>query len=263
MAGMIEALKHAYWRKREAYGNWRRTTPPAEIRRRAALRLRAWRHPIIDIEGIRLYRGSGLTIPVLEVFETGKYEMPEARIVRQAIRADDVVLELGTGLGFLASMCAKVAGNDRVHTFEANPALKSVITNNFRLNGVAPRLEITLLGETDGEITFYVMKNFWSSSTIKRNPLARAVQVPMRCFNDELARLRPTFLIIDIEGGERDFIRYAELDGVHKVCIELHPHVIGAQATAEVEAFFVSRGFVEDPMTSDPEHKLYLRVHDQ
>lgn len=259
MTTVIETLKHAYWAMREHYPIWRKHNHPDEISRRAALRLRTWLRPVVEVEGVRLYRGTGLTIPILEVLEAGSYEAPESRIVRHAIHPTDTVLELGTGLGYLAALCTKVVGDSRVHTYEANPALGPVIQNNFRLNDVAPRLNICMLGEENGSITFYVMKNFWSSSTIKRHPKAKAIQVPMKRFNDELARLQPSFLIIDIEGGEQDFIRYARLDGVRKVCIELHPHVIGAAAVAEVEVYFKMQGFREEPTVSDSDHKLYLR----
>ena len=116
-----------------------------------------------------------------------------------------------------------------------------------------------LLGEDAGSITFWVLETFWGSSTIKRHPKAKPIQVPMKRFNDELGRLRPSFLIMDIEGGELDFIRYARLDGVRKVCIELHPHIIGTAGVAKVEEFFSREGFCEDHAISDPEHKLYLR----
>src|SRR5690606_23487373 len=100
-----------------------------------------------------------------------------------ALQAGDIVLELGTGLGFISSLCAKRIGGDNVHSFEANPALRRAILKNYRLNALSPRLEIALLGEKSGAITFYVMKNFWSSSAIRRHPGARPIQVPMKCFN--------------------------------------------------------------------------------
>ena len=59
MDDMIKALKHAYWSKRENYTHWRRHNRFDDLRRRTALRWRAWRYPIVDIDGIRLYRGSG------------------------------------------------------------------------------------------------------------------------------------------------------------------------------------------------------------
>jgi FkbM family methyltransferase len=257
MNPFLQTMRKIYWTLRPSLNNWRHHRH--ELSRRLGLRARAWLNPIFELDGIKLHRGTGLSLAVLGALESGEYEAPESRIVRHALQPGDCVLELGTGLGFLASICAQQVGNESVHTFEANPALERVIHNNFRLNDVAPQLHINLLGDEDGTITFYVMKNFWSSSTIQRHPKARPIQVPMKRFNDELANLRPNFLIIDIEGGERDLIRYARLDGVQKVCIELHPHVIGKDSVAEVEAFFISRGFHEDLTISDPDHKLYLR----
>ena len=255
---MIEALKQTYWARREKFIAWRRRYPLEEIRRLASLRLRALLRPIVEIEGVRIYRGSGLTVPVLEALDERRYEKPETRITLHALRSGDTVLELGTGLGFISSLCARKVGDGNVHSFEANPALERIIKRNYWLNRVSPSLNICLLGEENGSVTFYVMKNFWSSSTIQ-GYRAKPIQVPTRRFNDELERLRPNFLIIDIEGGEHDLIHYARLDGVEKVCIELHPHLLGEEAVAEVEAFFLGQGFQEDLSVSDPDHKLYLR----
>jgi FkbM family methyltransferase len=243
MSRPIQNLKHLYRQKREQCTLWRRQNRPAEIRRCAALRLRAWRQPFAILEGIKLDRGTGLTVPIFKSIDDGRYELPEANIVRHALQPDDVVLKLGTGLGFISWPCARVVGCDNVYSFEANPALRPVILKNYQLNSLSPQLDISLLGETSGAIIFYFITGFWSSSTIKRHPRAKPIQVPMKCFNDELARIRPSFLIIDIEGGEHDFIRYASLDGVRKVCIELHPPVTGSWVVAKVEAFSSARDF--------------------
>lgn len=259
MAAIVERIKHEYWGSRERFIAWMRRNRPEDVLQRFSLRLRAWRQPIFEREGIQLRRTPFLSVPVLESFESDSYEKPEARIVQHALKPNDIVLELGTGLGFISALCAKNVGSERIYTFEANPALEPIIQKNYILNDVSPHLEICLLGEADGEVTFYLMKNFWSSSIVKRHSRARSIQVPMRSFNDEVQRIRPSFLIIDIEGGESDFIRYARLDGISKVCIELHPHVIGVAAVAEVVDFFVSQGFHEVAAISDANHKLYQR----
>jgi FkbM family methyltransferase len=255
---IVETLKRSYWKKRERHVIWRRQFRPVGIRRRTALCLHAWRHPVVAIEGIKPYQRTGMTIPVLESFKAKRYETPEARIVSHALQTGDIVLELGPGLGFISSFCAKRNGGDNVHSFEANPMLWRVILKNYQLNAVSPRLEIALLGEKSGVITFYVMKNFRSSSTIKRHPSAKSIQIPMKSFNDEPALVRPSFLIIDIEGGERDFVRYARLEGVRKLCIELHPPVTGSCAIGKVKAFFISQGFRDEPAVSDTAHKLSI-----
>lgn len=252
---MANSVKRFYWRSRERARAWR-----DERVRNARLRAEAYLHPVFEIHGVRLSRSWRYTPPILTALASGEYEAPEARIVGSALEPADRVLELGTGLGLLSTLCARTIGSDRVDSFEANPALRPVILKNYSLNGVSPRLHTTLLSDRDGEIRFYVMKDFWSSSTVRRHPRAHEIVVPTRSFNDELDRIRPTFLIIDIEGGELDWIRHARVDGVSKVCIELHPHVIGEAGAKCVESFFEANGFVADAVLSTPRQKFYTRA---
>jgi FkbM family methyltransferase len=256
----LDKLKTKYWSARETFPLWLNQHRPAELGRQLKLRFQAWRNPVVDIDGVRIARSPRYTIPVLESLASGSYELPEARIMRHALAPDDTVLELGTGLGYLSILCARMLGSERVHTYEANPALKPIIENQYALNQVAPRLNICLLGEAHGEITFYLMKNFWSSSTIQRHPKAKPIQVPVKPFNEVRAAIRPNFLIVDIEGGERDLFRFAQLEGVDKLCIELHPHVIGQSAVDAVVAAIIHQGLIEDTAVSDTQHKLFIRA---
>jgi hypothetical protein len=51
--------------------------------------------------------------------------------------------------------------------------------------------------------------DFRVSSTIPSDISSpRPIRVPVRSLNDELRRIRPTFLIVDIEGGEHDLIQH-------------------------------------------------------
>lgn len=113
-----------------------------------------------------------------------------------------------------------------------------------------------------GEATFLVMKAFWSSATERRRRRARAIRIPGRPFNDEIARLRRTFLVIGIEGGEGDVARYARVDGVRKICVELNPRVVGQADVDWAAAASERQGFREDQAISDQEHKPFVRVHD-
>lgn len=252
-------LKHQYWALREQLPAWFAAHRPAEIVRQLRLRIDAWKTPVVELQGVRIARSPAYTVAILETLARGDYERPEARIMARALSPEDTVMELGTGLGYLSCLCAKTTGSARVHTFEANPALEAVIRKNYALNGVSPRLDICLLGAAPGTVTFYLMKNFWSSSTVKRHPRARAIRVPVKSFNDTLAAIRPSFLLVDIEGGEEDLFSFARLDGVRKLCIELHPHVIGQAAVDKVVAAIEQQGFREDASVSDDQHKLFVR----
>jgi FkbM family methyltransferase len=197
----------------------------------------------VDLGGVRLGVGAHLSPVIQRAIYGGYYEAPELSCLQRALKSSDVVLELGTGLGLLAAFCARRVGSAPVFTFEANPTLRPLIEETFRLNGVAPTLETVMLGPGSGRRAFYVERDFWRSSTVRGSRPVQEVDVPVWAFNGELERRRPTALIIDIEGGEAELIEYMRLDGVRTVIIELHPRFIGVERTAAVKAFFAAAGF--------------------
>jgi FkbM family methyltransferase len=216
------------------------------LRRNARVRLIGF----ADIAGVRIRLGPHLSPHILEAIDIGEYERSELEVLRATLRPDDVVMELGTGIGVVAAYAARAIGSDRVFTYEANPALEPYIRNTFALNGVAPGLAMCLLGRSEGMAPFHVHPDFWGSSTIDRGPEARLVTVPTRALVEELRRVRPTFLVVDIEGGELDLCELLELGGVRKVLIEVHEWAIGREGLATVERTFAGAGLHRDPALS-------------
>jgi FkbM family methyltransferase len=202
---------------------------------------------LVEIGGIQLPIPPDITPGPLEALYAGYYETSELKILQAKLDKHDRVMELGTGLGLLASYCARQLGSDNVFTYEANPALESFIRQTFAVNHVNPNLNICLLGETPGEQTFYVGKSFWSSSTIHRRPDDQAIQVSVVPFNQEIQRIDPTFLILDIEGGEYELLQYANLHNVQKICLELHSNILGSEKTEFVKQQLAAQGFQLDP----------------
>ncbi|MEA5580419.1 FkbM family methyltransferase [Nodularia harveyana UHCC-0300] len=212
------------------------------------LRIREVSKPqVVEIGGIKLPISADISRGPLEALYAGSYEASELKILQAKLEQDDRVMELGSGLGLLSSYCARKLGSDNVFTYEANPALESSIRQTFALNNVNPNLNICLLGETSGEQTFYVGKSFWSSSTIQRRPDDQVIQVPVVPFNEEIQRIDPTFLVIDIEGGEYELLQYANLHNVRKICIELHSNILGSEKTEVVKNKLAEQGFHIDP----------------
>ena len=192
--------------------------------------------PIIRIAGIKLCVDRRFSKTMRDALFARGYENDELRIVRSQLRSADTVMELGTGIGLISSFCARRIAPNRVFTFEANPVLEPHIRKTYRLNGVNPNLEMCLIARDAGRREFYVHGDFWASSTVRFSSNARKIIVPAKSFNDEVRRIQPTFLIIDVEGGEYELFRDAELGPVHKVLIELHEWALGRKKTEFVKA---------------------------
>lgn len=220
----------------------------------------AARRQIVEIKGVKVRLGRHLSRLVIQSFLDRDYEREKLEIVASKLSSDDVVIELGTGLGVLSAYCAKRVGSWRVTTYEANPALEPYIRGTFALNGVAPNLHMCLLGESPGERIFFVGDMFWASSPITESPDALAIAVPVKSLNDEIRRVRPTFLIMDVEGVEDELTEFIDYQTIRKVVVELHPAVLGREKVREVKARFLNAGFVVDSDTSIAEKGiLFLR----
>lgn len=89
-------------------------------------------------------------------------------------------------------------------TYEANPQLEPLIRSVYSVNQVQPTLKIGVLGERAGQTKFYVTRDFWASSLLPPAEPCEEVTVPVYDFNEEIFRINPTFLLMDIEGGEYD-----------------------------------------------------------
>jgi len=213
-----------------------------------------------QVGGVKVRLGPYCSLRVAIEMVAGRYESQERSLLQGCLEDQDVVLELGTGIGVVAALCARRLGSDRVFTFEANPALIPTAREIFRLNDVAPRLENCVLGSTEGEMTFHVERDFWSSSTIKRSANARAVKVPVHSFSERIRKIRPTVLIVDIEGGEASLFDGADLGGVTKIMIELHPHVIGPAGTQHVRDLLRAAGFAPVRELSNGTNVLFSRT---
>jgi len=207
-----------------------------------------WRQPEwAQNRGIWLPCGqAGITPGIARQIYFGEYESKEIDIVARKLEAGDVVLEVGAGLGYISAFCARRIGNERVHAFEANPALMPLIRATHERNAVAPGVHNVLLAQGEGVCTFYVESEFWASSTKPRGTQAQAIKVAQRDLNAELRRLAPTFLVVDIEGGEAEFFAYADLAGVSKICVETHPDVLGDTGVSALFSRLFDQGFVLD-----------------
>ena len=182
-----------------------------------------------EINGVKLQIPDALLSKrIAEKLENGRYEGHEANAALMRVRGDTRVLELGAGLGYIASICAAIAGPHNVTTVEANPDMLPVVRGNLERNGFA---DVTVLhGAVTGHadvgdaIEFERTKAFWGASIAREgsNPDA-IVSVPLLRLSDLLKRYRPHIVIMDIEGAEQTLFDEVWPSHVRSVMMELHP----------------------------------------
>lgn len=220
---------------------------------RTARRLRRLVRPVYrpqfaDNFGVMLpMRHELITADIAKEIYFGDYERKEAEIVSQRLEDEDVVMEIGAGIGFLSAYCAKRVGSDRVFAYDANPALMDLIALTHAANRVNPQVRNAMLGRGAGRARFFVEREFWASTKVKEGTRdAREIEVEQLDLNAEIERIRPTFLIVDIEGGEAEFFALARLAGVRKICVETHAHVLGYEGVTRMLQHLFEQGFALD-----------------
>lgn len=204
------------------------------------------RPEVAETHGVKLW----LAAPVLRKghrrqIVRDQYEAAELSILGATLTPEDSVLELGAGIGLTSIFCAKRIGNDaKVHALEANPALVPVLERNFALNGVRPDFHSMAAARESGTVEFALDHSYTSSGLHGRpSETVERVRLPAAGFQELLDRYRPSYLIMDIEGGEIDLLPGADLSCVRKICLELHPEIVGDAAISDVVAGLMAAGF--------------------
>jgi FkbM family methyltransferase len=200
---------------------------------------------IVNIEGVKIQIPQIASDVIRNAIYEGSYEAMELNLLKSKLSRNDIVMEIGTGLGLLSAYCAKNIGSNKVFTFEANPALEQAIKNNFAINQISPTLKMCLVGNMSGFNTFYVGENFWSSSVFNKPQGAQPIIVPVVSFNEKVRDIDPTFLILDIEGGEYELVEYADFYNIRKLLIEIHGWILSSEQIQFVKNRLLQEGFYQ------------------
>ena len=171
--------------------------------------------------------------PIIDSIRANAYEAHEAAQLDSLIQTGEVILEIGAGCGFISTYCAKNPETKAVFCVEANPSLIPVIKLTHEINKVHVTVFHEILAKTDGETDFYVHEDFWASGTA--NWLGKkVVKVKTTAFQRRLNQVRPTMLVVDIEGGEVDLFDDVDLTGIKKIMVEIHQPTIGRRGVKKL-----------------------------
>ena len=196
--------------------------------------------------GLKIYLGDQASSSYARSIYRDTHEAEERAIVSRNLEPEDTVLECGAGMGVVTALCCQRIGSERVHAFEANAKLEPVLRHTFALNKVSPHLEMKMVSLDGGQHDFFAAERFVVSSRYNNSAQYEGEQqqldsVPIQQLIDEL---QPTFLIMDIEGAEVDLADEGlNLHSLRKLCIEMHPHIVGDEAITGLVSSLIRQGF--------------------
>jgi FkbM family methyltransferase len=191
------------------------------------------RDPFVRSRGMKFPKdGKFITGQLRGALREDRYEKKESDCVLKLVRDDDIVIELGAGVGYMSTLVATKRKIKSVHSFEANPDLIPYIKSVHEANELE-NAHIThgILGKRAGSVDFYTRRNLLSSSMM---PLegdtpenVEKMKVDVLNAGHVFKDIAPTILIADIEGAEADLLPTLDLTGLRGAMIELHPQHIG------------------------------------
>jgi FkbM family methyltransferase len=149
-----------------------------------------------------------------------KYERREMLLLKKTLKSEDIVLDIGSGIGQTAILCAKIT-KKKVFAIEANPDLIPLISENAALNNVSIEIIHGAISTNQGVADFYLQDKFYASSLTPCEN-ARKVSVPLIPIDIFLKEAKPTYISMDAEGAEYDVLPHVTKSQVRAISVETH-----------------------------------------
>ncbi len=206
---------------------------------------------VAECHGVKVPDSPMMTPQRAERINAAQYEGQEIAGALAVIKAGDKVLEMGAGLGLVGAIAAKNGQPSQVMSFEANPNLIEHIEALYKLNGVGGLITLrneVLISAPDAPATmpFHVRNSYLGSSLIDTDRRATTqADVPTASYTQVHETFQPDVILMDIEGGELEFLRHASLEGVRAIVVEFHPEAYGKKGMRECKSILEAAGFTK------------------
>lgn len=148
----------------------------------------------------------------------GKFELNERIFVENSLNQNSNVLNIGSNIGFYTLLCAKMATNGKIFSFEPSSSNFKNLINNIKLNSLDNIVAYNIgLGEFEGETELFKDSsnpNLDSHYTVVNEFSENLVleKIPIKRLDSFLSDFPPIdLIIIDVEGYELEVLQGASL----------------------------------------------------
>jgi FkbM family methyltransferase len=182
----------------------------------------------------------------------GRYEPETAQAFAANIHAGDFVLDVGAHYGYLTLLAARLAGPEGlVWAFEPRPSNLRILGINLRANRLATVLvREQAVAAKSGTLHFDTRHGSGTGRLAETGD----TMVSVAAIDDLKLPRAPSFLKIDIEGGEIDALKGAEQTiGKHRPTLLIATH--GRSIRREVETMLHEWGYELSTLAGDVQSK--------
>lgn len=171
------------------------------------------------------------------------YEGQEIKAALHLVNEGDVVLELGAGIGIVGGVIAHNCKPKKIVSYEANPNLIPHIKELYKINKLtrvnSVRNKVLVSApNAPASVPFFLHESYLGSTLMgEAINSSNSVDIKVDKFNTVVKNLKPNVLVMDIEGGELDLLRHADLSGFQSIIVEFHPKIYGVSGMRECKNY--------------------------
>ena len=225
---------------------------------------------VATYHGIEVPNAPHLGSTMIANMNEGSYERREVQSALNFIKKGDRVVEMGAGAGVVGAIAAKNCAPAKIVSFEANhkliPHVKALYKHNKIQSKIEVRNKIVLSEPTPPKtVEVFIWEDFPGSgmSLTEGQDRTKKVSVPVATWDEIRKKVKPTVLLMTIEGAELEFFRHADLSGIRVIIAELHRHIYHRPGMREIRDGIAAKGFVEDKGASGGGVFVFTAVTEQ
>ncbi|MYE81640.1 MAG: FkbM family methyltransferase [Gammaproteobacteria bacterium] len=192
----------------------------------------------------------------------GRYERHKVRQLRNRVEPNDVVLDVGGGIGLTALYAASMVGAENVVCLEADPRAATLAEVNFAANGQDIELlrAAAVPGGDPADVDFHLNEELGRSSLTSKAGDIETVSVPTADVAPLLRGRGISVLNVAVEGSERDLLTAIDdFADVRILLLSVHEQVVGYERTNRLLERLFDAGFALDLPDSRGRHIALAR----